>query len=106
MERIQKTEPSTANTGLEKKRKMAYKLAELLEGHTDEARWMLQPLTGARQSEVLEVSLVRVRCAVATTATVRVRPPTAEVWVRLTHQKLRVSPCPGARSGAVLVWLR
>jgi integrase len=53
MERIQKADSLTANTGLEKKRKMAYKLAELLEGRNDEARWMLQLLTGARQSEIL-----------------------------------------------------
>lgn len=53
MERIQKSDGVTANTGLEKKRKMAYKLAELLMGHPDEARWMLQLLTGARQSEIL-----------------------------------------------------
>lgn len=53
MERIQKADSLTANTGLEKKRKMAYKLAELLDGHPEEARWMLQLLTGARQSEIL-----------------------------------------------------
>lgn len=53
MERIQKADGLTSNTGLEKKRKMAYKLAELLEGRRDEARWMLQLLTGARQSEIL-----------------------------------------------------
>lgn len=53
MERIQKADSMTANTGLEKKRKMAYKLAELLQGRPDEARWMLQLLTGARQSEIL-----------------------------------------------------
>ena len=53
MERIQKSDSLTANTGLEKKRKMAYKLAELLEGRQDEARWMFQLLTGARQSEIL-----------------------------------------------------
>jgi integrase len=53
MERIQKTDSITNNSGLEKKRKMAYKIAELLEGRPDEARWMLALLTGARQSEVL-----------------------------------------------------
>jgi integrase len=53
MERIQKVDSITSNSGLEKKRKMAYKLAELLEGRPDEARWMLSLLTGARQSEVL-----------------------------------------------------
>lgn len=53
MERIQKSNDVTTNTGLEKKRKMAYKLAELLMGRQDEARWMLQLLTGARQSEIL-----------------------------------------------------
>lgn len=53
MDRIQKEDNITANTELEKKRKMAYKLAMLLEGHKDEARWMFQLLTGTRQSEVL-----------------------------------------------------
>jgi integrase len=53
MERIQKTDSITANSGLEKKRKMAYKLAELLEGRPDEARWLLALLTGCRQSEAL-----------------------------------------------------
>jgi integrase len=53
MERIQKSDGVTTNTGLEKKRKMAYKLAELLMNQPDEARWMLQLLTGARQSEIL-----------------------------------------------------
>ncbi|MEN9714666.1 MAG: hypothetical protein RJA35_133 [Actinomycetota bacterium] len=53
MERIQKADSITSNSGLEKKRKMAYKIAELLEGRPDEARWMMSLLTGARQSEVL-----------------------------------------------------
>lgn len=53
MERIPKEDYTTANSDLESKRKMAYKLAMLLDGRHDEARWLLQLLTGARQSEIL-----------------------------------------------------
>lgn len=53
MERIPKEDYATANSDLESKRKMAYKLAMLLDGRHDEARWLLQLLTGARQSEIL-----------------------------------------------------
>ena len=53
MDRIQKENNITANTDLEKKRKIAYRLAMLLEGDEQEARFLFQLLTGARQSEVL-----------------------------------------------------
>jgi integrase len=53
MERIFHPDNVTANTELNKKRKMAYKLALLLRGHRYEARYLFALLTGARQSEIL-----------------------------------------------------
>jgi hypothetical protein len=53
MDRIRKEDNVTANTDLEKKRKMAYTLARILRGEPDEARWLFQLLTGCRQSEAL-----------------------------------------------------
>jgi len=53
MERMPKEDRTTANSELEDKRKIAYKLAMILDGRHDEARWLLQLLTGARQSEIL-----------------------------------------------------
>ena len=53
MERIPKGDYRLNNEALEKKRKMAYKLAMLLDGHVQEARWLVSLLTGIRQSEAL-----------------------------------------------------
>lgn len=53
MERIPKEDYRLNNENLEKKRKMAYKLAMLLDGHPQEARWLTSLLLGLRQSEVL-----------------------------------------------------
>lgn len=53
MERIPKDDYRLNNENLEKKRKMAYKLAMLLDGHPQEARWLTSLLLGLRQSEVL-----------------------------------------------------
>lgn len=53
MERIPKEDYRLNNENLEKKRKMAYKLPMLLDGHPQEARWMISLMLGLRQSEVL-----------------------------------------------------
>lgn len=53
MERIPKDDYRLANENLERKRKLAYRLPALLDGHDQEARWMVSLLLGLRQSEVL-----------------------------------------------------
>lgn len=53
MERIPKDDYRLANENLERKRKIAYRLPALLDGHEQEARWMVSLLLGLRQSEVL-----------------------------------------------------
>jgi integrase len=53
MERIPKDDYRISDENLEKKRKLAYKLAMLLDGHPQEARWMVSLLLGLRQSEAL-----------------------------------------------------
>lgn len=58
MERIPKEDYRLNNEYLENKRKMAYKLPMLLDGHKQEARWMVQLLTGIRQSEALALDWV------------------------------------------------
>lgn len=53
MERIPKDDYRLANENLERKRKFAYRLPALLDGHEQEARWLVALLLGLRQSEVL-----------------------------------------------------
>lgn len=53
MERIPKDDYRVSDENLEKKRKIAYKLPMLLDGHPQEARWMIALALGLRQSEVL-----------------------------------------------------
>ena len=58
MERIPKEDYRLSNEFLENKRKMAYKLPMLLDGHPQEARWLIQLMTGIRQSEALALDWV------------------------------------------------